>query len=104
MPASRCGLLPENPLLLVPIANVLVQQGLLRDAEGRARDALEYLDRFDHPDSVREPEWPAVRAQLKASSLYVLGRIGVAEALAARGKRAAASSRLPLPTSPPPRN
>jgi predicted CXXCH cytochrome family protein len=79
-------MLPENPLLLVPIANVLMQQGLLRDAERRARDALEYLDRFDHPDSVREPEWPAVRAQLKASSLYVLGKIGVADGLAVQGE------------------
>ncbi len=79
-------LLPENPLLLVPIASVQVQQGMLRDAERSARDALEYLDRFERPDSIREPEWPAARAQLKAASLYVLGKISVAEGLATSGE------------------
>ena len=33
-------LLPENPLLLVPIANVQLQQNLLRDANRSAEDAL----------------------------------------------------------------
>lgn len=80
-------LLPENPLLLVPTANVQVQQGMLRDAERSAQDALEYLDRFERPDSIREPEWPAARAQLKAASLYVLGKISVAEGLATKGER-----------------
>ena len=80
------GLLPENPLLLVPLANVQVQQGMLRDAETSARDALEYLDRFARPSSIRESEWPAVHAQLKASSLYVLGRVRVSEGLAAAGE------------------
>src|ERR1039458_278396 len=62
-------LFPENPLLLVPLANAQIEQGLLHDGERSAQDALEYLDRFSHPSSVPESEWPALLAQLKASSL-----------------------------------
>jgi predicted CXXCH cytochrome family protein len=78
-------LLPENPLLLVPLANVQEQQHKLRDAGRSAQDALDYLERFDRPNSVRETEWPAVRADLQASALCVLGKISVAEGLAAQG-------------------
>jgi predicted CXXCH cytochrome family protein len=68
-------LLPENPLLLVPMANVQVEQGLYRAGERSARDALEYLGRFSHPSSIREADWPAIKKQLEASSLYALGRV-----------------------------
>jgi predicted CXXCH cytochrome family protein len=92
-------LLPENPLLLVPLADAQLRQGRPSDAEASARDALDYLDRFARPSSIRESEWPEVLAQLKASSLNVLGRIRVAEGLAAagdqrRGKLQAAAANL----------
>ncbi len=70
-------LFPENPLLLVPLANVQVQQGLLGDGETSAHAALEYLDRFARPSSVLESQWPGLRAQLQASSFYALGKIRV---------------------------
>ncbi len=78
-------LFPENPLLLVPLANAQLAQGLLSDGEASARDALEYLDRFKHPSSVRESEWPALLAQLKASSFYVMAKASLSDALSATG-------------------
>jgi predicted CXXCH cytochrome family protein len=78
-------LFPENPLLLVPLANAQLAQGLLSDGEASARDALEYLDRFKHPSSVRESEWPAFLALLKASSFYVMAKASLSEALSAAG-------------------
>ena len=67
-------LLPENPLLLVPLANVQVKQGLLSEAAQTAREALDYLDRFYRPLSVPEKRWPVVERQLRASAYYALGR------------------------------
>lgn len=78
-------LLPENALLLVPLANVQFRQGLLQDAEDSAHSAVEYLDRFARPSSVRLAEWPSVQSQLRSSALYVLGRVRVSEGLAATG-------------------
>ncbi len=94
---------PENPLLLVPLANVQVEQGLLHDGESSARDALEYLDRFKHPSSVPESEWPALLAQLRASSLYAMAKASLSEGLAAsgdqrRGKLEAAAADLTAAT------
>jgi len=80
---------PENPLLLVPLANVQAQQGLLDDAVISARDALDYLDRFAGPSSIPAPQWPGWRAQLQASSFYVLGKVGML-----RGKPVAAVADL----------
>jgi len=73
-------LFPENPLLLVPLANVQVQQGLLGDGETSAHAALEYLDRFARPSSILEAQWPALRTRLQASSFYALGKIRVLQA------------------------
>ncbi len=78
-------LFPENPLLLVPLANAQIEQGLLHDGERSAQDALEYLDRFNHPSSVPESEWPALLAQLKASSLYAMAKASLSEGLAVAG-------------------
>jgi predicted CXXCH cytochrome family protein len=87
-------LLPENALLLVPLANIQVQQGHLRDAENSARDAMEYLDRFARPSSIPESQWPEVRSQLRASALYVLGRIRASEGLAATGQKRSGAAQL----------
>ncbi|MFN7997679.1 MAG: cytochrome c3 family protein [Bryobacteraceae bacterium] len=79
-------LYPENALLLVPLAAVQAKEGQPREAQRNAEDALDYLDRFTHPDSIREQEWPAVRDELKASALFTLGRIAITEGLAATGE------------------
>ena len=67
-------LLPENPLLLVPLANVEVHQGKLADARRNARRALEILRRFERPLSFGEKEWQRVESELRASAHFVLGR------------------------------
>ncbi len=77
--------LPENPILLVPLANVQVQQKAFREAEASANDALEYLDRFGRPSNIPELEWPQIEKALRASSHYVLGRVAASEGLAAKG-------------------
>ena len=74
-------LLPENPLLLAPLADVQIRQGRLAQARENARASLEYLDEFDRPAAVAPHKWPSVRDQLKAWADYVLGRVEVAEAL-----------------------
>lgn len=74
-------LLPENPLLLVPLASVELRLGKFNDAEAYALDALEYLDRFDRPAAISATEWPAVQVDLKATSYFTLGRVTIAEAL-----------------------
>ncbi len=78
-------LLPENPLMLVPLANVQVQQNALRDAVAGAADALEYLDRFGRPAAIPESDWPAIERGLRASSHFVMGRVAATEGLAAQG-------------------
>ena len=78
-------LYPENPLLLVPLANVQVKAKLYADAARNARDALDYLDRFGRPASIKEDDWTALQPQLKASSYYVLGRVTASQGLVAQG-------------------
>ena len=87
---SSLRIFPENPLLLVPVANLQVQQGLLRQGERSARDALDYLQRFARPSSVRESDWPNLKRKLEASALYALGRaeMTAAPALAAPDRAA----------------
>lgn len=79
-------LLPENRTLLVALANVQVHEGLLDEAERSARDALEYLTRFDSPAEYSKLEWAKIEAELKASSYYVLGRVEATRGLQASGK------------------
>ena len=74
-------LLPENPLLLVPIANVQLQKGQPAAAKTNARAAIEYLDQFDRPAAVPASKWPTVQAQLRASAYFVLGRVELATAM-----------------------
>ena len=80
---SSLRLLPENPLLLVPLANVQVEEGLLAEAKESARQAIAYLARMGRPSSVAQGTWPKLAHQLKASSYYALGRAAALEALAA---------------------
>lgn len=61
-------LLPENPLLLVPLADVQIQQSQLAEARVSARLALRYLNEFVPPLSIGSADWSATSRQLKASS------------------------------------
>ena len=51
-------LLPENPLLMVPLANTEVLQSHLKEARIHARQALIFLDGFSPPLSVSNTQWP----------------------------------------------
>ena len=74
-------ILPENPLLLVPLANVEATRGLTAEAEQNAQDAFDYLEKFGRPSSIPEKTWPEVRNELKASCFFVLGRVRTLQAL-----------------------
>jgi predicted CXXCH cytochrome family protein len=76
------ALLPENPLLLVPVADVEARQHLNSSASSHADEALDNLDAFASPASVREEEWPGVKQQLKATANFAKGRALLQEALA----------------------
>jgi len=75
-------LLPENPLLLVLVANVQALHGLAAEAEESAGAALEYLDRYARPSAIPERKWPALERQLRASSYFAIARSTVSKALA----------------------
>ncbi len=75
------ALLPENPLLLVPVADVEAQRRLNEAAIAHADEALQDLHDFAAPSSVREQEWPAVRRGLKASANFSKGRALLQQAL-----------------------
>jgi predicted CXXCH cytochrome family protein len=75
------SLLPENPLLLVAVADV---QAVLQQNEAAissADDALEYLDRFDHPAKIPERDWPNTKRAEQGTAWFVIGRALINEAL-----------------------
>src|SRR5216683_6340996 len=74
-------LLPENPLLLVPVADVEARQHLNSAAIAHAREALDDLDRFAGPASVRDEDWPNVKQQLKSTANFAKGRAQLQAAL-----------------------
>ena len=79
-------LLPENPPLLIQLANVQVLlEGHLAEAKRSAQEGLELLEQMAGPSSVARKAWPNLQRQLRASGLYALGR---AAATAAGGARA----------------
>jgi predicted CXXCH cytochrome family protein len=82
---NSLNLLPENPLLLVPLAGVWLEQGLLVEAKRAGREALQYLDRFTRPSSIPENVWPNTQRKLKASAYYTIGRAEVLEATSLKG-------------------
>lgn len=75
-------LLPENPLLLVSVADVEAQRHLNDAAISDARDAIEYLDRFSAPATVAPESWPELKSKLKATAEFALGRALLEQALA----------------------
>jgi Cytochrome c554 and c-prime len=75
-------LLPENPLLLVSVADVEAQKHLNGPAISDARDAIEYLDRFSAPATVAPESWPELKSKLKATAEFAQGRALLEQALA----------------------
>ena len=75
-------LLPENPLLLVSVADVEAQKHLNDAAISDARDAIEYLDRFSAPGTVPPGSRPELKNKLKATANFAQGRALLEKALA----------------------
>jgi predicted CXXCH cytochrome family protein len=75
------ALLPENPLLLVAVADVQAHQHQNVAAIASARDALDYLDRFTRPLAIAERDWPEVKLHQQATAWFVIGRAQINEAL-----------------------
>jgi len=75
-------LLPENPLLLVSVADIEAQRHLNDAAISDARDAIEYLDRFSAPATVAPENWPELKSKLKATAEFALARGLLEQALA----------------------
>lgn len=83
-------LLPENPLLLAPIAGIQVKEGLLAEGAHNASLALDCLDRFRGPSMYTDKEWATIARQLHATSLYVLAEASLKEGVRASGSEQAA--------------
>jgi hypothetical protein len=76
------ALLPENPLLLVVVADVESHEDRNPAAILHAEEALDDLDRFSPPASVVEESWPELKRKLKASAHFSKGRALLQQALA----------------------
>ena len=68
-------LMPENPALLVMLADSAVKQGQHDLAVTSARDALRYFEHAEPPASVSREQWSHARDELRATALFVLGRV-----------------------------
>jgi predicted CXXCH cytochrome family protein len=78
-------LLPENPFLLLALADARLKQNQWTDATRNAENALWYLGRFYRPSSIAEREWPATQAKLQVQAYYIVGRAAGAEAMGTTG-------------------
>ena len=78
--------LPENPQLLVAVADVQARQHLNEEAITSARAALDYFDKFGRPGAITESEWPAMKRRLRATANFALGRALLQNAVAASGR------------------
>jgi predicted CXXCH cytochrome family protein len=68
-------LLPENPSLLVMVADTAAKLGELDVAATSARDALRYLEHAHPPAAFSPQQWVRLRNQLRATALFVQGRV-----------------------------
>jgi hypothetical protein len=80
--SASLKILPEDPLLLVSVADLQARRGLFDLAEKSSRQVLDELDRFLPPASLPEQNWPELKKQFRASCCFALGRAEVSEALA----------------------
>lgn len=71
-------LMPENPFLLVMVADTAAKEGDLDLAVTSARDALQYLEGAQAPSPITPEQWPQSRARLRATALFVVGRVAAA--------------------------
>lgn len=74
-------IMPENPLLLVTMANAADSAGLAADAQRFATQALFYLPIMAGPSSIPNKDWPAIQREMQRSCLVILARRSLASAL-----------------------
>ncbi len=67
--------MPENPSLLVMVGDIAAKQGDLELAAASARDALRYLEHAEPPSSLSPQQWTALRDGMRATALFVQGRV-----------------------------
>ena len=82
-------LMPENPSLLVMIADVAAKQHEPELAETSARDAIRYLASAAAPAAIPLEQWQAIGNELRGMAMGVLGRVA-----ALRGQYKAAEQSL----------
>jgi predicted CXXCH cytochrome family protein len=75
------ALFPENPLLLVAVADVQARTAHPEAALESARDALDYFDRFARPSAISEQNWPNIKRMQQATAWFVIGRAQMVQAL-----------------------
>lgn len=73
--------LPENPQLLVAVADVQAREHLNDEAIASARAALDYLDRIGRAGATAASQWPRTKRRLQASANFALGRALLQEAV-----------------------
>lgn len=73
--------LPENPQLLVGVADVQAREHLNDEAIVSARAALYYFDRFGRSGAVAEGMWPQKKRVMQATANFALGRASLQKAL-----------------------
>jgi hypothetical protein len=74
--------LPENPQLLVAVADVQARQHENDEAITNARAALYFFDRFGRPGAISESQWPDLKRRMRATANFALGRALLQEAVA----------------------
>jgi tetratricopeptide (TPR) repeat protein len=77
-------IMPENPLLLVTMANAADAAGVTEGARQFATRALFYLPIVAGPSSISKRDWPAIQQEMQASCLVIVARGSLASALAAQ--------------------
>ena len=63
--------MPENPFLLVAVADTAAKQRDLDLAVTSARDALRYLEHAERPSHFSAQAWPRIRDGMRATALFV---------------------------------
>ena len=74
--------LPENPQLLVAVADVQARQHQNEEAITNARAALYYFDRLGRPGAIAENQWPDLKRRMRATANFALGRALLQKAVA----------------------
>lgn len=90
---SSLALWPENPLLLVAVADVQARTKQSQEALENAQNSLQYLKQLMRPLSIAEKNWPHIRDTHEATAWFVIGRVQLLQALA-KPKESAQSSQL----------